>query len=49
MLGEKLSDLRLEYDLKDCDELGMKHGYLSRLVRIGIEKKIVTEYKSYKA
>ncbi len=25
MLGEKLSDLRKEYDLKDCDELGMKH------------------------
>ncbi|NTV91912.1 MAG: carbamoyl-phosphate synthase large subunit [Chlorobiaceae bacterium] len=25
MLGEKLSDLRREYDLKDCDELGMKH------------------------
>ena len=25
MLGEKLSDLRGEFDLKDCDELGMKH------------------------
>ncbi|WP_449257807.1 carbamoyl-phosphate synthase large subunit [Chlorobium limicola] len=25
MLGEKLSDLRAEYDLKDCDELGLKH------------------------
>ncbi|ABL64655.1 carbamoyl-phosphate synthase large subunit [Chlorobium phaeobacteroides] len=25
MLGEKLSDLRQQYDLKDCDELGMKH------------------------
>lgn len=25
MLGEKLSDLRTEYNLKDCDELGMKH------------------------
>ena len=25
MLGEKLSDLRVEFDLKDCDELGMKH------------------------
>jgi len=25
MLGEKLSDLRREYDLRDCDELGMKH------------------------
>ena len=25
MLGEKLSDLRKEYDLKDCDQLGMKH------------------------
>ena len=25
MLGEKLSDLRREFDLKDCDELGLKH------------------------
>jgi carbamoyl-phosphate synthase large subunit len=25
MLGEKLSDLRIEFDLKDCDELGLKH------------------------
>ncbi|MBM3423003.1 MAG: carbamoyl-phosphate synthase large subunit [Chlorobi bacterium] len=25
MIGEKLSDLRAEYDLKDCDELGLKH------------------------
>ncbi|MCF8215248.1 MAG: carbamoyl-phosphate synthase large subunit [Chlorobium sp.] len=25
MLGEKLSDLHKLYDLKDCDELGMKH------------------------
>jgi len=25
MLGEKLSDLKKEYDLKDCDELGLKH------------------------
>jgi len=25
MLGEKLSDLRKEFDLKDCDELGLKH------------------------
>ncbi|MBM3162992.1 MAG: carbamoyl-phosphate synthase large subunit [Chlorobi bacterium] len=25
MLGEKLSDLRREYDLKDCDQLDMKH------------------------
>jgi len=25
MLGEKLSDLRAEYDLRDCDELGLKH------------------------
>jgi carbamoyl-phosphate synthase large subunit len=25
MLGEKLSDLRLTFNLKDCDELGMKH------------------------
>lgn len=25
MLGEKLSDLRKEYSLADCDELGMKH------------------------
>jgi len=25
MLGEKLSDLRKEYRLADCDELGMKH------------------------
>lgn len=25
MLGEKLCDLRNEYNLKDCDELGMKH------------------------
>ena len=25
MLGEKLADLRQEYDLKDCDDLGMKH------------------------
>lgn len=25
MLGEKLSDLRKEFNLKDCDELGLKH------------------------
>ena len=25
MLGEKLSDLRKEFDLKDCDDLGLKH------------------------
>ncbi len=25
MLGEKLSDLRKEFDLKDCDELGLTH------------------------
>ena len=25
MLGEKLCDLRREFDLKDCDELGLKH------------------------
>ena len=25
MLGEKLSDLQKTYDLKDCDQLGMKH------------------------
>jgi carbamoyl-phosphate synthase large subunit len=25
MLGEKLSDLRREFNLKDCDELGLKH------------------------
>ncbi|NTW11489.1 MAG: carbamoyl-phosphate synthase large subunit, partial [Chlorobiaceae bacterium] len=25
MLGEKLCDLRRDYDLKDCDELGLKH------------------------
>ncbi|NTW51195.1 MAG: carbamoyl-phosphate synthase large subunit [Chlorobiaceae bacterium] len=25
MLGEKLSDLRHEFDLKDCDELGLTH------------------------
>jgi carbamoyl-phosphate synthase large subunit len=25
MLGEKLCDLQMEYDLKDCDELDMKH------------------------
>ncbi|MBN1928912.1 MAG: carbamoyl-phosphate synthase large subunit [Chlorobiaceae bacterium] len=25
MLGEKLCDLRKEYNLKDCDELGLKH------------------------
>ncbi|NTV67143.1 MAG: carbamoyl-phosphate synthase large subunit [Chlorobaculum sp.] len=25
MLGEKLSDLRKEFNLKDCDDLGLKH------------------------
>ncbi len=25
MMGEKLSDLKTQYNLKDCDELGLKH------------------------